>query len=231
MLRCGQSIAEGVVRTGLAHPAVCMNGATRNGDDAGPTIKKGEKRLRADTALQRMPWERAGAATERGVSAVYLGDDRDAMVAEMRQEYPRAGSEVEPAGESLQRWSRDRCRAMEGKSHAMELPFLICKRPRLQAAGLAWNEAAFRAGRTRQVFAKSRGRWGKAKDVDVVWQSAGGESLQPRPRSIVDACPSLIREDVSLRVKAGGSSAGTPITGAGTRCQQTSLGRFRRKVR
>src|SRR5260370_8543031 len=60
------------------------------------------------------------AATERGVSAVYLGDAENAMVAELRQEYPRA--EIAPAGDSFQRWVREIVQRMEGKEPRMELP-------------------------------------------------------------------------------------------------------------
>ncbi len=60
------------------------------------------------------------AATERGVSAVYLGDAEKAMVAELREEYPRA--EIVPATDSFQRWVREIVQRIEGKQPRVELP-------------------------------------------------------------------------------------------------------------
>jgi len=45
------------------------------------------------------------AATDRGVSAVYLGDAENTMIAELREEYPRA--EIAPATDAFQRWVRE----------------------------------------------------------------------------------------------------------------------------
>ena len=60
------------------------------------------------------------AATERGVSAVYLGDAQNKLVAELREEYPRA--EISPATGSVQRWVREIVQRIEGKPAQADLP-------------------------------------------------------------------------------------------------------------
>ena len=60
------------------------------------------------------------AATERGVSAVYLGDSEAKLVQELKDEYPRA--ELAPAGDSFERWVKEIVQRVEGKPPRMELP-------------------------------------------------------------------------------------------------------------
>src|SRR5258708_21104641 len=60
------------------------------------------------------------AATERGVSAVYLGDSENKLLAELREEYPRA--EISPGADSFQRWVREIVQRIEGKEPHFELP-------------------------------------------------------------------------------------------------------------
>jgi O6-methylguanine-DNA--protein-cysteine methyltransferase len=60
------------------------------------------------------------AATERGVSAVYLGDAESKLISELREEYPRA--EISLAPDSYQRWVREIVQRIEGKQPRLELP-------------------------------------------------------------------------------------------------------------
>ena len=52
-------------------------------------------------------------ATERGVSAVYLGDSEAQLVQELKDEYPRA--ELAPADHSFERWVKEIVHRVEGK--------------------------------------------------------------------------------------------------------------------
>src|SRR5258708_14349777 len=61
-----------------------------------------------------------GAGGEGGVGGVYLGDGENAMIAELREEYPRA--EIVPATDSFQRWVREIVQRIEGKQPRVELP-------------------------------------------------------------------------------------------------------------
>ena len=63
------------------------------------------------------------AATERGISAVCLGENEKALVAELRQEYPRAEIRLSPGGhekwicEIVKRAEQRRSERPEGKAN------------------------------------------------------------------------------------------------------------------
>jgi AraC family transcriptional regulator of adaptative response/methylated-DNA-[protein]-cysteine methyltransferase len=60
------------------------------------------------------------AATERGVCSVALGDHDDALLRELRREYPRA--EVEPATDGLRQAVAAVVQHLEGRSPELQLP-------------------------------------------------------------------------------------------------------------
>ncbi len=60
------------------------------------------------------------AATERGLCAVTLGDDDDALVDDLRREYPRAT--IEPAGAGLRDWVDQILAYLEGERTSLPLP-------------------------------------------------------------------------------------------------------------
>src|SRR5258708_12492412 len=70
------------------------------------TYQKGGKGMKIGYSIAKSPLGKVlVAATERGVSAVYLGDAENAMVAELREEYPRP--EIAPPPDSFERWLRE----------------------------------------------------------------------------------------------------------------------------
>lgn len=128
------------------------------------------------------------AATERGVSAVYLGDADGAMIAELREEYPRA--EIAQAADSYQRWVREIVERIEGKRPRVELPL------DLQATAFqrrVWQELQkIPRGRTRTYSQVARAL-GKPKAVRAV-----ARACATNPVSIVVPCHRVIREDGTL---------------------------------
>ncbi len=60
------------------------------------------------------------AATERGICAVYLGDEDSALLASLRQEYPAA--EIAPATTGLEPWVAALLRHLQGHPLASDLP-------------------------------------------------------------------------------------------------------------
>src|SRR5258708_26895463 len=96
------------------------------------TYRKGGQGMKIGYTIAKSPLGKVlVAATERGVSAVYLGDAENTMTAELREEYPRA--EIAPATDSFQRWVREIVQRIEGKPARLELP-LTCRRPRFTDA-------------------------------------------------------------------------------------------------
>jgi len=128
------------------------------------------------------------AATERGVSAVYLGDDESKLVAELGEEYPRA--EIAAASNGFERWVKEVLSRVEGQPPHFELPL------DLQATAFqrrVWKELQrIPRGRTR-TYAQVARSLGQPKAVRAV-----ARACATNPVSIVVPCHRVIREDGAL---------------------------------
>ena len=128
------------------------------------------------------------AATERGVSAVYLGDEESKLVAELRQEYPRA--ELAGATDSFERWVKEVLLRIEGQPPHFELPL------DLQATAFqrrVWQELQrIPRGRTRTYSQVARAL-GRPKAVRAV-----ARACATNPVSVVVPCHRVVRQDGSL---------------------------------
>src|SRR6266852_3385240 len=106
MLRQGKSITEALYETGYGSTSRVYERSNAQLGMTPATYRKGGKDMKIGYAIAKSSLGRVlVAATERGVSAVYLGDAENTMVAELREEYPRA--EIAPATDSFQRWVRE----------------------------------------------------------------------------------------------------------------------------
>ena len=113
------------------------------------------------------------AATERGVSAVYLGDSEAQLLGELQQEYPRA--EIAPAAQAHQRWVKEIVERIEGKEQRV------------------WKELQrIPRGRTRTYSQLARSL-GQPKAVRAV-----ARACATNPVSIVVPCHRVVREDGAL---------------------------------
>src|SRR5258708_2965009 len=129
-----------------------------------------------------------GAGGEGGVGGVYLGDGENAMIAELREEYPRAA--IVPATDSFQRWVREIVQRIEGKQPRVELPL------DLQATAFqrrVWQELQrIPRGRTRTYSQVARSL-GQPKAVRAVARACATNAV-----CIVVPCHRVIREDGKL---------------------------------
>ena len=128
------------------------------------------------------------AATERGVSAVYLGGAEDVLLAELREEYPRA--EIAPAKESYQRWVGEIVRQIEGKPASEELP--------LDVQGTAfqrrvWQELQRIPRGTTRTYTQVAQSLGQPRAVRAV-----ARACATNPVSIIVPCHRVIRGDGNL---------------------------------
>lgn len=128
------------------------------------------------------------ASTERGVSAVYLGENERHLAEELRKEYPKA--EIVRTADSHENWMKEIVRRVEGSAPSVELPLDV------QATAFqrrVWQELQRiprGATRTYTQVAKSLG---KPRSVRAV-----ARACATNPVSIVVPCHRVIRSDGAL---------------------------------
>jgi AraC family transcriptional regulator of adaptative response/methylated-DNA-[protein]-cysteine methyltransferase len=128
------------------------------------------------------------AATERGVSAVYLGDSEPKLVQELRDEYPRA--EISAADHSFEKWVSEIVQRVEGKPPRVELPLDV------QATAFqrrVWQELQRIPSGTTKTYSEVAQAIGDPKAVRAV-----ARACATNPVSIVVPCHRVVRQDGNL---------------------------------
>jgi AraC family transcriptional regulator, regulatory protein of adaptative response / methylated-DNA-[protein]-cysteine methyltransferase len=189
MLRSGRSIADALYETGYGSSSRVYERSNAQLGMTPATYQRGGKGMKIGYTVAKSPLGKVlVAATKRGVSAVYLGDAESTLIAELREEYPRA--EIAPAADSFQRWVREIVQRIEGKQPRLELPL------DLQATAFqrrVWQELQrIPRGRTRTYSQVARSL-GQPKAVRAV-----ARACATNPASIVVPCHRVIREDGTL---------------------------------
>src|SRR5499433_3546844 len=106
MLRAGSKITDALYETGFGSSSRVYERSNAQLGMTPATYQKGGKGMRLGYTIARSPVGKVlVAATDRGVSAVYLGEGEAALVDELRKEYPRA--EIVAAPDSYQRWVKE----------------------------------------------------------------------------------------------------------------------------
>ena len=188
-LRAGKTIADALYETGYGSTSRVYERSNAQLGMTPATYRKGGQGMKIGYTITKSPLGKVlVAATERGVSAVYLGDADSAMIAELREEYPRA--EIAQATDSYQHWVREIVERIEGKRPRVELPL------DLQATAFqrrVWQELQkIPRGRTRTYSQVARAL-GKPKAVRAV-----ARACATNPVSIVVPCHRVVREDGTL---------------------------------
>jgi AraC family transcriptional regulator, regulatory protein of adaptative response / methylated-DNA-[protein]-cysteine methyltransferase len=128
------------------------------------------------------------AATERGVSAVYLGESERSLVEELRKEFARA--EIVRAADGHENWLSEIVRRVEGNTPSLDLPLDV------QATAFqrrVWQELQkIPRGATRTYTQVARAL-GKPRSVRAV-----ARACATNPVSIVVPCHRVIRTDGTL---------------------------------
>ena len=128
------------------------------------------------------------ASTERGVSAVYLGENERTLVSELRKEYPRA--EIAEAAKGKQPWVSEIVKRVEGDAPSVELPLDV------QATAfqrLVWQELQKIPRGTTRTYTEVAKALGKPRSVRAV-----ARACATNPVSIVVPCHRVIRTDGQL---------------------------------
>jgi AraC family transcriptional regulator of adaptative response/methylated-DNA-[protein]-cysteine methyltransferase len=127
------------------------------------------------------------AATDRGVSAVYLGESERSLVEALRDEYPRA--EISRAAGD-ERWLEEIVRRVEGAPPTLDLPLDV------QATVFqrrVWQELQQIPRGTTRTYTQVARALGKPRSVRAV-----ARACATNPVSIVVPCHRVIRTDGSL---------------------------------
>src|SRR3954471_12143516 len=113
MLRDGKSIADALYETGYGSTSRVYERSNAQLGMTPATYRKGGKNMTIGYTITKSSLGKIlVAATERGISAVYLGDVESKLVEELRSEYPRA--EISGATDSFERWVKEIVRRVEG---------------------------------------------------------------------------------------------------------------------
>src|ERR1700674_3235787 len=189
MLRAGRNITDALYETGYGSSSRVYERSNAQLGMTPATYQKGGKGMKIGYTVAKSPLGKVlVAATERGVSAVYLGDAESALIAELREEYPRA--EIAPATDTFQQWVREIVQRIEGKQPRLELPL------DLQATAFqrrVWQELQRIPRRKTRTYSEVARAMGQPKAVRAV-----ARACATNPVSIVVPCHRVVREDGTL---------------------------------
>ncbi|HKW61267.1 MAG TPA: bifunctional DNA-binding transcriptional regulator/O6-methylguanine-DNA methyltransferase Ada [Candidatus Acidoferrum sp.] len=189
LMRAGKNITEALYETGYGSSSRVYERSNAQLGMTPATYRKGGLGMKLGYTIAKSALGKVlVAATERGVSAVYLGDEEGKLVAELRDEYPRA--EIAAASDTFERWVKEVLLRIEGQPPHIELPL------DLQATAFqrrVWKELQrIPRGRTRTYSQVARSL-GQPKAVRAV-----ARACATNPVSIVVPCHRVIREDGAL---------------------------------
>jgi AraC family transcriptional regulator, regulatory protein of adaptative response / methylated-DNA-[protein]-cysteine methyltransferase len=128
------------------------------------------------------------AATQRGISAVYLGENERALVDELRKEYAKA--DVVRSEDGNESWLKEVVRRIEGNAPSAELPLDV------QATAFqrrVWQELQKIPRGTTKTYTQVAKSLGNPRSVRAV-----ARACATNPVSIVVPCHRVIRADGKL---------------------------------
>jgi len=189
LIREGQSITDALYESGYGSSSRVYERSNAQLGMTPATYRKGGLGMKLGYTIAKSPLGKVlVAATERGVSAVYLGDSDGKLLGELQKEYPRA--EIAPAADSIQRWVKEIVQRIEGQQPHLELPL------DLQATAFqrrVWKELQrIPRGKTR-TYSQVAQSLGQPRAVRAV-----ARACATNPVSIVVPCHRVIREDGTL---------------------------------
>lgn len=188
-LREGKDVTEALYETGYGSSSRIYERSDAQMGMTPAAYRKGGEGMELDYVIAKSALGRVLiAATSRGISAVYLGGTREELLAELRDEYPRA--EISPAGEAYQEWVRDIVSQIGGNSSALPLP-LDVQGTAFQR--LVWRELQRIPRGTTRTYAQVAESVGRPKAVRAV-----ARACATNPVSIVVPCHRVIRGDGNL---------------------------------
>jgi AraC family transcriptional regulator, regulatory protein of adaptative response / methylated-DNA-[protein]-cysteine methyltransferase len=189
MLRAGKGIADALYETGYGSTSRVYESSNAQLGMTPATYRKGGKDMKIGYAIAKSSLGKIlVGATDRGISAVYLGDAEAKLVDELRDEYPQA--EISAADGSFERWVKEIVQRVEGNPPRLELPL------DLQATAFqrrVWQELQKIPRGSTRTYTQVARSLGNPKAVRAV-----ARACATNPVSIVVPCHRVIRGDGSL---------------------------------
>src|SRR6202521_2747421 len=189
MLREGKGIAEALYETGYGSTSRVYESSNAQLGMTPATYQKGGKGMKIGYVIAKSSLGKIlVGATERGISAVYLGEADTKLIEELRGEYPKA--EISAAGDSFEKWVKEIVQRVEGNQPRLELPL------DLQATAVkrrVWQELQRIPRGITRTYTQVARAVGSPKAVRAV-----ARACATNPVSIVVPCHRVIREDGSL---------------------------------
>jgi AraC family transcriptional regulator, regulatory protein of adaptative response / methylated-DNA-[protein]-cysteine methyltransferase len=189
MLRDGSSVTDALYACGYGSSSRLYEKANAQLGMTPASYRKGGEGMQigytvANTTLGKV----LVAATQRGVSAVYLGENEKALVEELRKEYAKAEIVREPQGH--EDWLKEVVRRVEGSAPSVELPLDV------QATAFqrrVWQELQKIPRGTTRTYTQVAKSLGKPQSGRAV-----ARACATNPVSIVVPCHRVIRTDGAL---------------------------------
>jgi len=189
LLREGGSITDALYATGYGSSSRVYERSDAHLGMTPATYQKGGKgmKIRYATAKSSLG-EVLVAATERGISAVYVGEGTEKLVKELREEYPRA--EITLANGAFTQWVEEIVARTEGSAPRRELPL------DLQATAFqrrVWQELQRIPRGATRTYSQIARAVGRPRAVRAV-----ARACATNPVSIVVPCHRVVRADGNL---------------------------------
>jgi len=189
LLHDGSSITDALYATGYGSASRVYERSDAHLGMTPATYQKGGKGMKIQyTTAKSSLGEVLVAATERGVSAVYLGNGDAKLVKELHDEYPR--SEISLANGAFTQWVEEIVSRVEGSAPRRELPL------DLQATAFqrrVWQELQKIPRGTTRTYSQIARAVGKPRAGRAV-----ARACATNPVSIVVPCHRVVRADGNL---------------------------------
>jgi AraC family transcriptional regulator of adaptative response/methylated-DNA-[protein]-cysteine methyltransferase len=189
MLRAGHSITEAMYETGYGSTSRVYERSNAQLGMTPAAYRKGGLGMKITYTIAKSPLGKVlVGSTEKGVSAVYLGDDDAKLIAALREEYPRA--EIASSGKLYGRWVQEIVGRIEGRQTQLEVPL------DLQATAFqrrVWQELQKIPRGATRTYSQVARAVGNPRAVRAV-----ARACAMNPVSIVVPCHRVIREDGKL---------------------------------
>jgi len=188
-LRKGTDVTTALYETGYGSPSRLYEKSDAQLGMTPATYRQGGRGMDisytiTDCALGRV----LVAATNRGVSAVYLGDKDEPLAAALRNEYPQA--EISRGSGAHSQWVRAIVRHLAGGQAQLDLPTDVVATAFQRRVWEALRAIPFGATRTYSEVANSLGRPTATRAV--------ARACATNPTSILVPCHRVVRTDGSL---------------------------------